>query len=100
MGCAVEEGAAVRALGAGRRAEIAVRTPGGPVGFAQAADGTVGVVGMEEIVHREAGRQFVNQVTQQYARQKVMAEAEKAGYRLVEESVGADNTIRLVVRRW
>jgi hypothetical protein len=99
MGCSVQEGAAVRLMAGERRADLVAQTPAGSVGFVQAGE-DVRAVGMEELLRREAFRRFLEQVTQQYARRQVMAEAERAGYRLVEETVEADNTIRLVVRRW
>lgn len=100
MGLTVYEGAAARLAGGGRQPELVVQTPGGAVGFARDAEGVVEAVGMEESVQRGAGAAFLRQVTQQYARQKITAEAARAGYRLVEEMVDADNTIRLVVRKW
>jgi hypothetical protein len=45
-------------------------------------------------------RTLLNQVQQRYAYHKVLAETEKAGFSLAEESVGRDNVIRLTVRRW
>ena len=39
-------------------------------------------------------------VQQRYAYHKVLAETAKAGFNLVEESVGRDQVIRLTVRRW
>ncbi len=39
-------------------------------------------------------------VLQRYAYHKVLAETEKAGFTLVEETTGRDKVIRLTVRRW
>lgn len=45
-------------------------------------------------------RTTMEQVQQRYAYHKVLAETAKAGFDLVEEKVGADQVIRLTVRRW
>lgn len=42
----------------------------------------------------------MEQVQQRYAYHKVLTETAKAGFDLVEEKVGADQVIRLTVRRW
>ncbi|MCB0082883.1 MAG: DUF1257 domain-containing protein, partial [Caldilineaceae bacterium] len=42
----------------------------------------------------------LDQIQQRYAYHKVLAEVEQAGFSLVEEKTGADNVIRLTVRRW
>ncbi len=97
MGCATQDQGR---LLAGRKADLVVQTPAGPLGFAQGDAEEIGLIGMEELVRSAPATQFLNQVTQQYARRKVIADAERAGYRLVEETVDADNSIRLVVRKW
>jgi hypothetical protein len=45
-------------------------------------------------------RAIMQPVQQRYAYHKVRAETEKAGFSLVEETVGKDNVIRMTVRRW
>jgi hypothetical protein len=45
-------------------------------------------------------RAIMAPVQQRYAYHKVLAETERAGFNLVEESVGKDNVIRMTVRRW
>lgn len=45
-------------------------------------------------------RKTMEQVQQRYAYHKVLTETAKAGFDLVEEKVGADQVIRLTVRRW
>ncbi|MEZ4725819.1 MAG: DUF1257 domain-containing protein [Caldilineaceae bacterium] len=42
----------------------------------------------------------MEQVQQRYAYHKVLEETTKAGFSLVEETVGRDQVIRLTVRRW
>lgn len=100
MGCRVQEGAQAHPLRGGRKVDLSVQTSFGTLGFVQGPDQTITASAMEEILRRDACKEFLGQVTQQYARRKVMAEAERAGYRLVEEAVEGDNTIRLVVRKW
>lgn len=45
-------------------------------------------------------KETLQKVNQRYAYHKVVAETAKAGFDLVEEKVGADQVIRLTVRRW
>jgi hypothetical protein len=45
-------------------------------------------------------RAAMAQVEQRYAYHSVLTETAKAGFELVDESVGRDNVIRLTVRRW
>ena len=42
----------------------------------------------------------IQRVQQRYAYHRVLGETELAGFSLVEETVGADNVIRMTVRRW
>lgn len=42
----------------------------------------------------------LQKLQQRYAYHKVVAEVSRAGFDLVEESVGRDNVIRMTVRRW
>lgn len=45
-------------------------------------------------------RPALDRITQRYAYQMVLAETGKAGFELVEETVGQDQVIRMTVRRW
>lgn len=45
-------------------------------------------------------KRTIDRMQQRYAYHKVLAETEAAGFSLVEEQVGADNVIRMTVRRW
>ncbi|MDH7568783.1 MAG: DUF1257 domain-containing protein [Armatimonadota bacterium] len=89
-----------RTAGGASRPELLAQTPVGVVRFSQEGDNPIRMAGIEEVMSQEAAREFLRQVTQQYARRKVIADAERAGFRLVEEHVEADNSIRLVVRKW
>ena len=86
----------VRGYRGKRRVDFAATTPKGEVGFRKTEDGTFEVVGDD--MHVPAG--FVDNVTQHYARRKVMKEATRAGFSVVEDKVQRDNSLRLVVRKW
>lgn len=45
-------------------------------------------------------QEFVNQIQQRYAYNKVLKEVKKRGYSLTEETVDDENTIQLTVRKW
>ncbi len=63
-----------------------------------AGDESYEVIGDEMQMSRI--RSAMAQVEQRYAYHSVLAETAKAGFDLVDESVGRDNVIRLTVRRW
>ncbi len=80
-----------------RKVEFAVRAAGyGEVGFRRNKEGAYEVVGDEMAIPQD----FVRSVTQHYAKRKVLKEARKAGFNLVEQEVQQDQAIRLVVRKW
>jgi hypothetical protein len=67
-------------------------------GLRQSGEGAYEIVGDDmQMAQIQA---IMAPVQQRYAYHKVLAEAEKAGFNLVEESVGKDNVIRMTVRRW
>jgi hypothetical protein len=43
---------------------------------------------------------FLKELNQRYAYNKVLTEVRKQGFSVAEDEVTADNTIRLVVRKW
>lgn len=57
-----------------------------------------------EVIGDDMEMAYINktmgQVQQRYAYHKVLEETNKAGFALVEEQVGADQVIRMTVRRW
>jgi hypothetical protein len=55
-------------------------------------------VAEEEILAQH--KDFIQRLTQQYAYRKILKDAKAAGYNLVQEEVGEDRTIKLVVRKW
>lgn len=67
-------------------------------GLRPTEDGSYEVVGDD--MQMGLVRSIVNKVSQQYAYAMVVEETTKAGFNLVEESIGNDDTIRLTVRRW
>jgi len=82
---------------AGRKpVEFAAVTSGGQVGFRKTQEGAYEVVGDDMNIPRG----FVNDLTQRYARRKVIKEAARAGFNVVEDKVQQDRSLRLVVRKW
>jgi hypothetical protein len=62
------------------------------------ADGVYEIIGDD--MQLAQIRTLMQPVQQRYAYHKVLAETEKAGFALVEETVGKDQVIRMTVRRW
>lgn len=86
------------------QAEVVVQ-PGGAydIGFKQERDGAFHVVADWWGVEREAKlreKAFLEPVMQRYAYHKVVAEMAKQGFQVVQETVAADKTVKLTVRRW
>ncbi|MCB0833359.1 MAG: DUF1257 domain-containing protein [Bacteroidetes bacterium] len=78
--------------------DLAVKAPFGIVGFRKDKSGEFNLVGDDMILAKN--RKFAEQLAQQYAYAKVIAEAKKAGFQLVKEMVEEDKTMRLVLRKW
>ncbi len=70
----------------------------GALGFRLTAAGTYEVVGDDMILNHQ--QDFLKHLKQQYAYKKILKDANAAGYQLVQEEVGDDQTIKLVVRKW
>ncbi len=96
MKCQVADRGSVRGWQGQRSVDVAVTTAKGEVGFRKRKDGTFELVGDDMHVPKN----FVREVTQHYARRKIMKQAAAAGFRVVEDKVQADKSIRLVVRKW
>ncbi|MEM7129719.1 MAG: DUF1257 domain-containing protein [Chloroflexota bacterium] len=77
---------------------VLVRKPGAHFGFRQKEDGLLEVIGDDMQMH--GIQKTVESIQQRYAYRIVLRETEQAGFDLVEETVGADQVIRLTVRRW
>lgn len=101
----VSENATVRGYqGNSLKAELVVK-PGGSydIGFERTAAGQYEVVADWWGVQKDAQlntQAFMNPVTQRYAYHKVVAEVAKQGFQVVQEAQGADQTIKVTVRRW
>jgi hypothetical protein len=99
LGCQVlyeEQGIKMR--GASAPVQLLVHAPFGTLGFRATTAGEYEIVGMEEVI--EGHKEFINNLTQQYAYRKILKDATASGYNLVQEEVSEDNTIKLVVRKW
>lgn len=85
------------------QAELAARLGSFDIGFRRTADGTYDAVADWWGVRTYEGvsqADFMRRLTQRYAYRKVIGEVSKQGYTLVEEEQQADQSIRLVVRKW
>jgi len=105
LGYTCEEGAVeVRGYrGARERADLVIRTGSSyDVGLRKVGDGYELVADWWGV---ETGTgipqdQFVNRLTQRYALHKVTTEAKKQGFTVAEVENQADQTIKVVVRKW
>jgi hypothetical protein len=88
----------IKMRGARKPVQLLAHTPFGALGFRLTPNGEYAVVGEEETLTSQ--KAFLQQLTQQYAYRKILKDAKAAGYSLIQEEVGADQTIRLVVRKW
>ncbi|MBN1888642.1 MAG: DUF1257 domain-containing protein [Thermoflexales bacterium] len=79
-------------------AELVVKARGGSFALVRNADQVLEAQGDDAILQGQ--KTLLGQISQRYAYHKVLAEASKAGFSLVEEKHSADQLIRLVVRRW
>lgn len=72
--------------------------PFGRVGFRINDLGQYELVGDEDVLKKQGN--FVEKLTQRYAYNKVIKEAQKAGFSLIKEEVMEDNSIKVVIRKW
>lgn len=77
---------------------VLVKTQALTFGLRQTDEGLFEAVGDDMQLRRIQAT--LGQVQQRYAYHTVLVEAERAGFDLVEETVGKDNVIRMTVRRW
>jgi hypothetical protein len=77
---------------------LVVREHGLSFGLRATPDGGYEVIGDDMQMGRV--RPLVERIHQRYAYHSVLQETAKAGFELVEETVGRDQVIRLTVRRW
>ncbi|MBD3305668.1 DUF1257 domain-containing protein [candidate division KSB3 bacterium] len=88
----------IKMRGAETPVQLLVHAPFGSFGFRQTPAGTYELVGDDRILSRQQG--FLQRLKQQYAYRKVLKDANAAGYNLVHEEIGPDQTIKLVIRKW
>jgi hypothetical protein len=77
---------------------LVVETRGVRFGLRETDDGVYELIGDD--MQMRTLRSTLGQIQQRYAYHKVLAEVSKAGFDLVEEKAGADQVIRMTVRRW
>lgn len=94
----LEQAEGIMMPGADAPVQILVHAPSGPLGFRKGTDGSYEIVCDDMYLPRQ--REFLNVLTQQYAYRKILKDATSSGYQLVQEEVGEDRTIKLVVRKW
>lgn len=70
----------------------------GRVGFRINDLGQYELVGDEDVLRKQGD--FVEKLTQRYAYNKVVKEAKKAGFSLIQEEVMEDHSIKVVIRKW
>ena len=101
----IHEDAIVRGYqGAKLMAEVVVRMKGAyDIGFERSSDGTYQVVADWWGVQKDDGlgeQSFVQPVVQRYAYHTVVEQVAKQGFQVVQEATGADQTLKVTVRRW
>lgn len=77
---------------------LVVQGQGLTIGLRGKEDGTLEILADDMQMGRV--RLLMQQVQQRYAYHSVVEATTNAGFELVEEAVGADQVIRLTVRRW
>jgi len=95
-GAEVVTGKEVRGYAGRKPVEFAAVTTAGQVGFRKTLEGPYEVVADNMSIPQD----FVRDLTQRYARRKVLKEATRAGFNVVEDKVQEDRSLRLVVRKW
>lgn len=83
-----------------RAGAIVVTTADAHIGFAPASSDDAAFEVLFDDMQKKAVEKTLGKIRQRYAYHKVLDEAQKAGFELVEERTGADDVVRLVVRRW
>ena len=88
----------LRMTGTHIRVQLLVNASFGTLGFRHTSAGNYELVGDDMILDRQG--EFINRLKQQYAYRKILKDAKAAGYNLVQEEIGEDKTIKLIVRKW
>ncbi len=84
-------------------AEISIHMGKYDIGVVQNEDGTYGLVadwwGVETTVGKTE-EEVVEELSREYAYQKVVVACEEQGYQIEEQSVGEDGSVKLSVSKW
>lgn len=99
-----EQGATVKGWrGQTSTAEISIHMGRYDIGVVKNEDGTYGLQadwwGIETTVGKTE-QEFVDELNREYAYQKVLVACEEQGYRIEEQTVGEDGSIKLSVGKW
>jgi hypothetical protein len=99
-----EEGVVVRGWrGQTSLAEISINMGRYDIGVVKNEDGTYGLVADWWGVETTTGKteqEVVNEINHEYAYQTVVVACEEQGYRIDEQAVSEDGTIKLSVSKW
>lgn len=94
----------MKACGKIEKVDIVVKGPNGrDIGFQKTAKGDYRVICDSEGLSKAQAKQqqdFVKQIRQRYAYNKVLEELKKQGYVIAEEEKVPNNTIRILARKW
>ncbi len=87
------------------KVDVVVKDPatGRDIGFQKTADGSYRVIcDSDGLTKEQAAKQqdFVKQIRQRYSYNKVLEELRKQGYIIAEEEKMANNTVRILARKW
>ena len=87
------------------KVDVVVKDPatGRDIGFQKTEKGDYRIItdslGLNE-TQAKAQQDFVKQIRQRYAYNKVLEQLKKQGYIIAQEEKVADNTIHIVARKW
>lgn len=99
-----EEGVVVRGWrGQTSLAEVSINMGRYDIGVVKNEDGTYGLQADWWGIETTAGKteqEVVDEINKEYAYQVVVQACEEQGYRMEEQSVGEDGTIKLSVSKW
>lgn len=99
----VEEVRVDDGTGKSETVELTVTGAHGTIGFRRNSAGSYEVcpgTGKLSPEQSKARQSFINSIKRKYAYNKVVKELQKQGYVIAQEEKKADNTIRLVARKW
>lgn len=102
LGCEVKNETKIRVFLREKPCDFTAKTKNGfYFGMQQSEKGNFDFVGDDLILNPLfKDFDFKNKLTQKYAYLKILSQAKKTGFKLVEEKNTQDNTIKLVLRKW